>query len=156
MHIRPTTIADLETLFSFQLDDGASHMAAFMPENWTDREAYITKWTRLISEGKVYVYTIIVDNEIVGSVGSWQLVDEWQITYWIGKKFWGKGIATAAAMEFLKVFTTRPIYGRAAFDNAGSARVLEKCGFIQTGSDMHYSHARAKEIEERICRLDNA
>ena len=154
MHIRPTTIADLETLFTFQLDEDARQIAAFIPENWADKEAYIAKWTRLISEGKVYIYTIIVDEEIVGSIGSWQLEDEWQITYWINKAYWGRGIATAALREFLKVFTTRPLYGRAAFDNMGSIAVMEKCGFLHTGNDMYHSHARGKEIEELIFKLD--
>ena len=154
MQIRPTIIADLDTLFAFQLDEEASRMAAFMAENWTDRDAYIAKWTRLITEGKVYAYVIIVNDEIVGTVGSWQMGDEWQITYWVDKPYWGRGIATAALKEFLKLFTPRPLYGRAAFDNMGSITVMEKCGFRHVGNDMHYSHARREEIEEMIFKLD--
>lgn len=154
MHIRPTTIADLDTLHTFQLDEEASHMAAFMGENWTDKDAYVAKWTKLITEGKVYTYVIIVDDEVVGTVGSWQQGDDWQITYWINKAYWGRGIAAQAVQQFLKVFTIRPIYGCAAFDNQRSIRVLEKNGFIKTGTDMFHARARGKEIEEVIHRLD--
>lgn len=148
--IRPATLDDLETLFHFQADEEAAHIAAFVNEHYKDKEAYIAKWTKLITEGKVYVYAIIADEQIAGTVGAWQMVDEWQITYWIDKAQWGKGIATAAAQQFLEVFTTRPIYGRVAFDNAGSIKVLVKNGFERTGTDMYHSHARGREIEEII------
>ena len=76
-----------------------------------------------------------------------------EITYWIGKDFWGKGIATDALKQFLEIEKTRPIYGRVAFDNLGSKRVLEKCGFEQIGTDKGFANARGKEIVEFIYKL---
>jgi RimJ/RimL family protein N-acetyltransferase len=55
--------------------------------------------------------------------------------------------------EFLSVEQTRPIYGRTAFDNYGSQRVLEKCGFVKTGMDRGFANARQEEIEEYIYKL---
>jgi ribosomal-protein-alanine N-acetyltransferase len=75
------------------------------------------------------------------------------ITYWIDKKFWGQGIATTALKGLLKIEQTRPIYGRVAFDNYGSQKVLEKCGFIKIGKDKGFANARQTEIEEFIYRL---
>jgi len=40
-----------------------------------------------------------------------------------------------------------------AFDNYGSQKVLEKCGFLKIGSDSGYANARQKEIEELIFKL---
>jgi len=154
MHIRPTTLADLDTLFTFQQDEEANHMAAFVSENRTDKAAYMAKWTALLSGNEVVACTIVVDGEIAGTVGSYPMEGEWQITYWIDKAYWGRGIATAAAKAFLKQFATRPMYGRAAFDNVGSIKVLEHCGFVKTGTDSYHSHARGMEIEEVIYRLD--
>ena len=48
----------------------------------------------------------------------------------------------------------RPLYGRAAADNLGSLRVLEKCGFVRVGSERGFASARGEEIEEVILRLD--
>jgi RimJ/RimL family protein N-acetyltransferase len=48
---------------------------------------------------------------------------------------------------------TRPLYGRTAFDNVGSQKVLEKCGFVRTGQDKGFANARQAEIEEYIYRL---
>jgi RimJ/RimL family protein N-acetyltransferase len=92
---------------------------------------------------------------VVGNVATF-VDDEFgkqEVTYWIGKEFWGQGIATTALSRLLAEVTTRPIYGRAAKDNLGSIRVLEKCGFRITGQDRGFANARGKEIEEVILEL---
>ena len=76
-----------------------------------------------------------------------------EITYWIDRKFWGRGIATKALKELLKMEPARPIFGRVAFDNFGSQKVLEKCGFEKIGSDKGFSTVRGTEIEEYIYKL---
>ncbi len=153
MQLRPTTIADLETLYTFQLDDEAAYIAAFVSEDRADKAAYIAKWTKHLASDKAISYTITIDDQVTGSVGSYEMEGEWQITYWLDKQFWGRGIATAAAKEFLKLFPTRPLYGRAAFDNIASIKVMQNCGFVHVGNDMYYAHARGKEIEEVIYKL---
>jgi len=80
--------------------------------------------------------------------------EEAEITYWIDRKSWGKGIATKALQKFLSIETIRPVFGRVAFDNFGSQKVLEKCGFKKIGSDRGFANARQAEIEEHIYRLD--
>jgi hypothetical protein len=51
------------------------------------------------------------------------------------------------------VDTCRPLYARVAFDNVGSRRVLEKCGFRVIASERAYADARSGEIEEFVRRL---
>ncbi|MCB0662863.1 MAG: GNAT family N-acetyltransferase, partial [Saprospiraceae bacterium] len=75
-------------------------------------------------------------------------------TYWIDRAYWGQGIASKALATFLTLEPTRPLYGRVAFDNMGSQKVLEKCGFIKVGTDKGFANARGMEIEELIFRLD--
>jgi RimJ/RimL family protein N-acetyltransferase len=78
-----------------------------------------------------------------------------QRTTLLGKRYWGKGLATRALSEFLAhTNPTRPIYARAAKDNIGSLRVLEKCGFRIIGEDRDFANARGKEIEEFLLQLD--
>jgi RimJ/RimL family protein N-acetyltransferase len=50
----------------------------------------------------------------------------------------------------------RPLHARAASDNVGSMRVLEKAGFRITGTDRGFARARNAEIEETVFRLDRA
>jgi RimJ/RimL family protein N-acetyltransferase len=57
------------------------------------------------------------------------------VGYWIGRDFWGKGIATQALSLFLTEKKTRPLYAHVVKENIGSRRVLEKCGFSLSGEN---------------------
>lgn len=151
--LRPTTISDLETLFQFQLDKEGGYLAAFMPKDPTDKLTYINKYTKLLNDPTVNNQTIIFDNTIVGSIAKFVMKGDTEITYWIDRKFWGQGIATRSLNYFLKIESNRPIYGRVAFDNFGSQKVLEKCGFIKIGTDKGFANARQMEVEEFIYKL---
>jgi ribosomal-protein-alanine N-acetyltransferase len=148
--LRVTEPADLEQLFLFQLDPDACYQAAFMSKDHADKEAYIAKHTPFLSDPAKTTRTILVNGIIAGSVSKFIMEGDAEITYWVDKQYWGQGIATKALTEFLKIETIRPIYGRIAFDNIGSQRVLEKCGFVKIGTDRGFANARQAEIEEYV------
>jgi RimJ/RimL family protein N-acetyltransferase len=79
---------------------------------------------------------------------------EREVTYWIGRSYWGKGIATNALKAFLAVDRSRPLYARVASDNVASGRVLEKCGFCVIATERNVAEARSAEIEELVLLLD--
>jgi RimJ/RimL family protein N-acetyltransferase len=151
--LRRTEVADLDNFFQFQLDKEARYLAAFTPKDPTDKSAYLIKYTKLLSDPTVNNQTIIVDNIIAGSIAKFVMEGKAEITYWIDRKFWEQGIATKALKEFLSIETTRPIFGRVAFDNFGSQKVLEKCDFVKIGTDKGFANARQTEIEEFIYKL---
>jgi len=151
--LRRTEVADLGMFFRFQLDEEAAYLAAFMPKDSADKAAYLAKHTKLLSDPTVNNQTILVDHIIAGSVAKFVMEGDAEITYWLDKKFWGQGIATKALKDFLILETTRPLVGRVAFDNVGSQKVLEKCGFVKIGADKGYANARQAEIEEYIYKL---
>lgn len=152
--LRPTKVSDLDILFKFQLDKESGYLAAFMPENLADKSAYIRKYTKLLNDPTVNNQTITLDNIIVGSIAKFVMEGDSEITYWIDRKYWGQGIATKALKDFLTIETIRPIFGRVAFDNFGSQKVLEKCGFNKVGADKGFANARQMEIEEFIYKLE--
>ncbi len=152
--LRDTLESDLEIFYLNQLDDDSNQMAAFTSENPSDRTLYINKWTRLLSDDTIHVKTIIYNDEIAGVVAKYEMEGEAEITYWIGKRYWGRGIASKAVEAFLRLEKKRPIYGRVAFDNVISMRILEKSGFVKIGSEISYANARGKEIEEFIYKLE--
>lgn len=154
IQLRPTVVADLDILFEFQLDPEANHLAAFTSKDFANKEAYLTKFTRLLNDPTINNQTIMADNVIAGSIAKFIMEGDAEITYWIYKPFWGKGVATTALKDFLTLETTRPIFGRVAFDNLGSQKVLENCGFVKIGTDKGFANARQTEIEEFIYRLD--
>jgi RimJ/RimL family protein N-acetyltransferase len=98
--------------------------------------------------------TFLFEVQIAGYVSHHSWFGEPEVTYWIDKKQWGKGIATRALQLFLEEQAIRPLYGRVVKDNVASRRVLEKCGFVLAGQDKGFAQARGQEVEELIlvCR----
>ncbi|MGC4099791.1 GNAT family N-acetyltransferase [Ferruginibacter sp.] len=143
----------LELFFQFQLDKEGSYMAAFMPKDTNDKAAYIERYAGYLLDATKNMCTIKVNGVIAGSIGKFIMNNEAWITYWIDRPFWGQGIATAALEDFLKIEITRPIYAGVAFDNQGSQKVLEKCGFVRIAADKGFANARQAEIEEYIYKL---
>lgn len=151
--ITRTTEEDLHLLFHFQTDRDAIYMAAFTPENPHDREAYLIKWSKLIQNPNIVMFTLRLEGHIVGNVVHFQMLGETNVSYWIDRKYWGLGIATEGLKKFLAETNVRPLYARTAFDNYGSQRVLEKCGFVRIREEKAFANARQKEIEEFVFRL---
>ncbi|HET8527104.1 MAG TPA: GNAT family N-acetyltransferase [Actinomycetota bacterium] len=154
MILRDMTEGDLDVLFDIQDDDIARHMAAFTSPDGSDRDSYIARFRRLLADDTITNKVILVDEEVVGSIASFVLDGDTEVTYWIRRDRWGRGIATAALAELLREVTVRPVFARVAADNAGSAKVLLRNGFTRVGEDTGYARARAAEITEHIYRLD--
>lgn len=97
------------------------------------------------------IRTIELDGAVVGSVLSYEQDGLPEVSYWIGRAHWGRGIATEALRRFLRdEETRRPVRARAAGDNIGSVRVLEKCGFTVRAVERGFAAGRGEEIEELV------
>jgi RimJ/RimL family protein N-acetyltransferase len=147
---------DLAVLFEQWADPVAARMAAFTAPDHMDRDAFERRWSRLRADETVINRVIVVDNDVAGTIGSWGGPDEREVTYWIGRSYWGKGIATDALKAFLAVDRSRPLHARVAYDNVASRRVLEKCGFRVIATDRGFAEARSAEIEEFVLRLEGS
>lgn len=150
--LREVEASDLDVLFEQQLDPEANRMAAFTAPNPADRHAFDARWRR-IRDG--LVRTIVADGEIAGSIFRWRdpALPGPEVSYWLGREHWGKGIATAALARFLELVPERPVFGRCAADNTGSLRVLEKNGFVVESEERGFANARGSEIDELLLRL---
>jgi RimJ/RimL family protein N-acetyltransferase len=156
IELRDVVDADLDAFFEHQLDIEANRMAAFTSEDPADREAFDAHWTRIRGESTVILRTIVVNGAVAGHVAKFERDGDAEVTYWIGRPFWGRGIATGALRELLKEVTQRPIHARVVKDNAASVRVLQKCGFAVSGADRGFANARGAEVEELIFTLHDA
>ena len=129
--LRPVTHADFEALFEFQSDPESTRMAVATSR---DRGAFWSHWSKIIADPEVAVRAIVVDQRVVGNVSCFKMDGVDAIGYWIGREWWGKGIATRALTMFLaSEALPRPLHAWAASSNLASRRVLEKCGFRHTG-----------------------
>ena len=151
--LRNVRDSDLPVIFAQHQSENAIYMAAFTPPDPSDRNAFDVHWQKIRTNDTVTLQTILVDGDVAGYISQFEMFDEPEIGYWLGEEFWGKGVATEALSQFLAMIAIRPLYARAAKDNIGSIRVLQKCGFTITGEDKGFAYGRNAEIEEYILTL---
>ena len=148
--LRDVVEADLAAFFEHQREPEANRMAAFPAR---DEEAFIAHWQRLLADDALIKKTIVCDGEVAGNIGCFDGDGMHLVGYWIGREFWGKGLATRALAELLAEVTVRQLHAYVAKANVGSIRVLEKCGFVPAGSTVEYDEALGEEIEEILMEL---
>jgi RimJ/RimL family protein N-acetyltransferase len=124
--LRVVEDSDLDVLFEQQADPEAAAMAAFPAR---DRERFDAHWARIRLDDTVVLRTILTDGLVAGNIVSWQDDGKRLIGYWIGREYWGRGVATQALALLVGEVSTRPLYAHVATHNVGSIRVLQKCGF---------------------------
>lgn len=150
--LREVVDDDLDAFFAHRQGAEANRMAAFTAKDPSDRDAFDVHWRKIRADEAVTIRTVLVDGKVGGHVASYvdESLGKLEVTYWIGREHWGRGVATRALRAFLGVVSECPIYGRAVADNVASLRVMEECGFVVVGSDRGFSNARGAEVEELV------
>ncbi|SOD87490.1 GNAT family N-acetyltransferase [Streptomyces sp. Ag109_G2-15] len=151
--LRAVEDSDLPVFFRQMTDPTALRMAAFGPKDPADRAAFDAHWRRIRASPDV-LRTVLADGAVVGSAAVYGEPGEREVTYWIERAYWGRGVATAALRALLAEVPERPLYARAAADNAGSLRVLEKCGFRVSARARGFANGRGAEIDEVVLTLE--
>lgn len=127
VELRDVEAEDLAIFFEQQLDAEATRMAGFPSR---DRASFDAHWGKnILGNEDAMTRTIVAGGEVAGYVGSWLQDGVRLVGYWLGREYWGKGIATRALSAFLEVVAGRPMHAHVVPHNAASIRVLEKCGF---------------------------
>ena len=130
--LRDVVEEDVAVFFEHQQDADAAAMAAFPSRSREDHDAH---WRGLLGDETVVKKAIVVEGQVTGNIGSWIDEGHRKVGYWIGKPFWGRGVATAALRVLLTTIEDRPLYAWVAQHNAGSIRALEKAGFVYDRDD---------------------
>jgi RimJ/RimL family protein N-acetyltransferase len=149
--LRPVTDADIELFYEQQLDDEARRMAVFPLR---DHDTFTTHWReRILAVEANHAWTIVADGEVAGNMLCFERDGKREVGYWLGRAYWGRGIATAALAALLHDVAERPLYAHVARSNVGSFRVLEKCGFTTIGSERYVDEQMGEEIDEVLLEL---
>jgi RimJ/RimL family protein N-acetyltransferase len=125
--LRPVIDFDLPLFFIHQADAEAARKAAFPSRT---EEAFYTHWHKIMADPQNILRTIVLEDQVAGNMVSFEMDGKREVGYWLGREFWGQGIASLALGLFLQEVRTRPLYAHVAKTNPASMRVLEKGGFI--------------------------
>ena len=130
--LREVRACDLPVFFEQQLDPDATRMAAFPARA---RVEFMAHWAKIMADETNILKTIAFREKVAGNIGCWEGSGERRVGAWLGKEYWGKGIASAALAQFLGQVEIRPLHARVVKTNVASIRVLQKCGFAISGED---------------------
>jgi RimJ/RimL family protein N-acetyltransferase len=145
--------ADLDQLFEWERDPDAVAMAAFTRADPSDRAGFDAHHQRVRSDPANLLRAIDDGAGLVGTIGSFTMEGEREVTYWIDPSRWGRGLASAALSAFLRLEVTRPLFARVAEHNIGSATVLTRAGFVRVDSETSYAAGVGRDVVEHIYRL---
>jgi RimJ/RimL family protein N-acetyltransferase len=158
LRLRTPVAQDAGAIAMLAQDFDVSRMTSRMPHPYLriDAEAFISRAAQTASFDN---QTLVIVLESVGPIGSIGLflsqTGQPEIGYWIGKPFWGQGLATEA-LRGLQGWA-RDLQGRRYLtaghfaDNLASAQVLIKAGFLYTGEVRTlYSQARGTTVPSRM------
>ncbi len=126
VRLRRVEDQDLDVFFEHQADPLAVEMAAFPAR---DRDQFAAHWAKIRADDTLVVRTIVADGMVAGNIGSWPAEGQQTLGYWVGREYWGRGVATQALALLVDEVSVRPLYAHVVVHNVGSIRVLEKCGF---------------------------
>ena len=149
--LRAVTTDDLPFFFAYQLDEQSVEMTGFPPRN---KDSFDAHWSKILADENIFIQTVLYEGQVAGSILSFVMEGEREVGYWLGREFWGKGIASEALKQFLFQVTQRPLFGRVAQKNQASKRVLEKCGFHVIGEDKWIPPTGSEEVLEFVLRLE--
>lgn len=150
VRLRSVISEDLPIFYAHQNDPDAAQMAAFPSRNL---DAFLAHWNKILADERLIKQTILYDHQVAGNIVSYEQDGRQEVGYWIGKEFWGLGIATQALAILIVNLSARPLYAHVARHNIASRRVLEKCGFELIGRDSWTPAAGGAPVEEYILIL---
>ena len=141
---------DLPRIYEFQLDPESNHLAVTIPRS---AEAFDAHWDIALRDPNITAKAIIVGDVLAGCISCFNMDGLDAVGYWLGREFWGRGIASQALNLLLTEVSTRPLYARVATSNGASLRVLHKCGFVVERVQVSPADDRYPECEEAVLVL---
>ncbi|UKJ63203.1 GNAT family N-acetyltransferase [Cellulosimicrobium cellulans] len=154
VRLRDLADGDLDRLFRWERDPAAVALAAFTRADPSDRAAFDRHYERIRADPTCTVLAVEHAGSFVGTIGSFTMDGEREVTYWVDPSLWGRGTASSALAAFLTVERERPLRARVAVHNVGSATVLVRAGFVEEGRETSYAPGVGSGVVEQVYRLD--
>lgn len=136
---------DADALFKYASDPDVGPRAGWPSHKSVDESREIIK--TVFNTDTMWAVVLKDTGEAIGCAGYLPATnsnlnipsDECEVGYWIGKPYWGKGICTEALKLVIDYCFNekgfKALWGDYFPENPASGRVMEKCGFKDTGRE---------------------
>lgn len=143
--LRPLTLDDVTAVHDWARLPESCRYQTWGPNTFEQTQAYVR--AAITAAPNRLVFAILVDGDVVGSAElKLRGPSTGEIAYAVHPRLWGRGIATAAARELLRVgFGERGLHrisGTCDPRNLASAAVLRKVGMLYEGRMRGTAHVR--------------
>ncbi|MEZ4521842.1 MAG: GNAT family N-acetyltransferase [Thermomicrobiales bacterium] len=157
LRLRRVAREDAEPLYAYGSDPEVSRFVGWDTyQSIADAEAYIEATIAKYDNRNMADWAIehVEDGVFIGTVGFvwWQTaVAAAEIGYVMAKPYWGRGLMTEVVREVMKFGWDRMLLNRIQAqvqpENAGSQRVLEKCGFLYEGRQRERARSEGRFVD---------
>jgi RimJ/RimL family protein N-acetyltransferase len=153
IELRPLDEDDLDAVFEMMRDHDAITMAAFTAADPDDRGAFDAWIARQRNSPDVLCLVVTENGGFAGTAAAFTIDGDREVSYWIARHAWGRGVATEALRHLISREPIRPLFARAAAHNAASIAVLTKVGFTEVSRDIDFAPGLGREVEEIVFTL---
>jgi [ribosomal protein S5]-alanine N-acetyltransferase len=134
--LRPFSLDDISDLVWHINDEEIARNELTIPYPYTRAHAQAFLERILEPSHPAYYFAIALNEEVIGSVALTHVhAGEADVSYWLSKQYWNKGITSCALDAVVKYgfhIGLDRINAKVISTNTASMRVLEKAGFMQT------------------------
>ena len=153
IELRPLDEDDLDAVFEMMRDRGAIAMAAFTAQDPDDRAAF-DAWIARERAAQDVLYLVVTENSgFAGTAAAFTVEGDREVSFWLARHAWGRGVATAALRLLISHEAERPLYARAAAHNTAAIAVLTKTGFTEVSRNLAFAPGLGREAEEIVFAL---
>ena len=143
--LRPWRESDAETLYKYASDPEVGPRAGWAPHQSVEESLKIIR--TVFNTGTMWAVEWKATSKAIGCVGylptsasNLQITDDQaEVGYWIARPYWGRGICTEAMRLVIdycfRVKGFSVLWGDYFPENPASGKVMEKCGFVETGKE---------------------
>ncbi|MFD0789978.1 GNAT family N-acetyltransferase [Microbacterium insulae] len=144
---------DLDAVFEMMRDPEGVAMAAFTADDADDRAAFDAWASRRRTDDDVLYQVVTENGGFAGTAALFTLDGDREVSVWIARHAWNRGVATAALRLLVSREPVRPLFARVAAHNAAAIAVLEHSGFTEVSRDVAYAPGLRRETEEVVFAL---
>jgi RimJ/RimL family protein N-acetyltransferase len=144
---------DHDAVFEMMRDPAAVAMAAFTADDPDDRAAFDAWLARNLSDPRAATHVVTENGGFAGIAATFSVGDDRELTYWIARHAWGRGVGGAALALLVAGEPERPLFARAASHNTASVAMLRRAGFTEVSRGEGYAPGVGRDVEEIVFAL---
>ncbi|MEU1971761.1 GNAT family N-acetyltransferase [Microbacterium sp. NPDC019599] len=144
---------DLDAVFEMMRDPQSVEMAAFTASDPDDRAAFDAWIARERGSDAVTLFVVTERGGFAGTAAVFTVDGDREVTFWIARHAWARGVATSALRLLIAREPIRPLFARTAAGNTRALAVLEKCGFTEVSRTTSFAPGVRREVEEVLLTL---